>query len=243
MTDSSSAISESRVPLNRQRVLDAAVALADDEGLDALTMRRLAKRLGVEAMSLYYHIASKSVLLDGLADVVVAEINQEVAGIGESDPKEDWTTAMRIRILAARKVMMRHRWASRVLDTRTVMSPALLHYYDQLLEVLRAGGVSWDLAHHSLHALGSRALGFGSELFQPSSSHDKKASDEMLSRMADELPLMVGMLSELVDEDSEKTDWCDDQTEFEFGLDLLLEGIERRRQQQSQTTPQTGESP
>lgn len=244
MTHSTSAYSESRVPLTRQRVLDAAVALADDEGLDALTMRRLGERLGVEAMSLYYHVANKSAILDGVADMVLSEINQEVAEIGEPDLKEDWTTAMRIRILAARKVMLRHRWASRVLETQTTMTPALLRYHHQLLDVFRAGGVSWDLAHHSLHALGSRTLGLSSELFEPSSSQDEKASNEMLSRMADELPLLVEMLSEIVPEDSETTiGWCDDQTEFEFGLDLLLEGIERRRQQQPQTTPQAAESP
>ena len=237
MTHRTSAIPESRVPLNRQRVLDAAVAMADDEGLDALTMRRLAKRLGVEAMSLYYHVANKRALLDSIAEIVVSEINQEVAEIGEPDPTEDWTTAMRIRILAARKVMLRHRWVSRVLETKTTMSPALLHYHHQLLEVFKAGGVSWDLAHHSLHALGSRTLGFISEFYQPSSPQDEKASDEMLIRMADQLPLIVEMLSELVDEDSETTiGWCDDQTEFEFGLDLILEGIERRRQQQSTNT-------
>jgi hypothetical protein len=137
---------------------------------------------------------------------------------------------MRMRILAAREVMLRHRWAPKVLETRTTMNPALLHYYHSLLEILRAGGVSWDLAHHSMHALGSRALGFTQELFEPASDEEEDASDEMLAQMATEIPLMVEMLSEIMHDDPDTTiGWCDDQTEFEFGLDLLLDGIENQR--------------
>jgi AcrR family transcriptional regulator len=218
-----------RIPLSRERVLVAAVALADEEELDALTMRRLAERLGVEAMSLYYHVANKEALLDGVAEVIVSEINEAAAQVDDPDPEVDWKAAMRMRILAAREVMLRHRWAPEVLETRTTMNPALLHYYHSLLEIFRAGGVSWDLAHHSMHALGSRALGFTQELFEPAPD-EENASDEMLAQMAEEIPLMVEMLSEITHDDPDTTiGWCDDQTEFEFGLDLLLDGIENQR--------------
>ena len=219
-----------RIPLSRERVLAAAVELADEEGLDALTMRRLAERLGVEAMSLYYHVANKEALLDGVAEVIVSEINEATDRIDGPDPEVDWKTAMRMRILTAREVMLRHRWAPNVLETRTTMNAALLHYYHSLLEIFRAGGVSWDLAHHSMHALGSRALGFTQELFEPATDEEEDASDEMLAQMAEDLPLMVEMLSEIVHDDPDTTiGWCDDQTEFEFGLDLLLDGIESQR--------------
>ena len=230
MTTQTEPTAQPRTPLSRGRVLAAAVELADEEGLDALTMRRLAERLGVEAMSLYYHVVNKEALLDGVAEVIVSEINEAAAQVEGPDPEDDWKTAMRMRILAAREVMLRHRWAPKVLETRTTMNAALLHYYHSLLEILRAGGVSWDLAHHSMHALGSRALGFTQELFEPASEEEEEASDEMLAQMAEELPLMVEMLSEIVHDDPDTTiGWCDDQTEFEFGLDLLLDGIENQR--------------
>jgi AcrR family transcriptional regulator len=219
-----------RVPLSPERVLNAAVKLADEEGLESLTMRRLAEKLGVEAMSLYYHIANKEALLDGIAEVIVAEIIEAASRVEAPDPGDDWKTAMRMRILAAREVMLRHRWAPKVLETRTTMNASLLQYYHSLLEIFRAGGVSWDLAHHSMHALGSRALGFTQELFEPASDEEEEASDEMMAQMAEDLPLMVEMLSEIVHDDPDTTiGWCDDQTEFEFGLDLLLEGIENQR--------------
>jgi AcrR family transcriptional regulator len=210
-------------------VLIAAVELADEEGLEALTMRHLAERLGVEAMSLYYHVANKEALLDGIAEVVVAEINMAVAGHDGTSPEENWKTAMRERILIARQVMLRHRWAPTVLESRTSMNSQLLFYWHGLLEILRSGGVSYDLVHHSMHALGSRALGFTQELFEPATDEEEAASGEMLQEMASQIPLMVEMLSEIAHDDPETTiGWCDDQTEFEFGLDLILDGIENR---------------
>jgi AcrR family transcriptional regulator len=219
-----------RSPLNRERVLAAAVELADEEGIDSLTMRNLAERLGVEAMSLYYHVANKEALLDGISEVVVGEINDEVSALTGTEPEADWRAAMRERILGARQVMLRHRWAPGVIESRTSMNRELLTYWHGLLEIFRAGGVSYDLAHHAMHALGSRALGFTQELFEPVTDEEEAESGEMLTQMADEIPLMVEMLSEIVHDDPATTiGWCDDQTEFEFGLDLLLDGIESRR--------------
>jgi len=221
-----------RTPLNRERVLTAAVQLADDGGIEALTMRGLAESLDVEAMSLYYHVANKEALLDGVADMVVDEINEAVSALEPASGPEDWKKVLRGRILTARQVMLRHKWAPALLETRTSTGPAVLNYFNGLLEIFRAGGISYDLAHHSLHALGSRALGFTQELFDPApGSDDEEVSSETMEQMAAEVPLLIEMLSEIAHEGPETTiGWCDDQTEFEFGLDLLLDGIDRRRQ-------------
>ncbi|MFZ0013981.1 MAG: TetR/AcrR family transcriptional regulator C-terminal domain-containing protein [Acidimicrobiia bacterium] len=218
-----------RHPLSRDRVLSAAVELADGAGLGALTMRGLADTLDVEAMSLYYHVANKEALLDGVVEMVVEEINEAVSELPAATGPEDWKSVMRSRILAAREVMLRHKWAPAVLETRTTMSPAVLLYHHGLLEIFRAGGVSYDLAHHALHALGSRALGFTQELFDPApDSDDEEMNDEMLTEMASQVPLLIELLGEIAHEGPDTTiGWCDDQTEFEFGIDLLLDGIER----------------
>jgi AcrR family transcriptional regulator len=214
-----------RTPLSRERVLLAAVALADEHGLRALTMRRLAEELGAEAMSLYYHVAKKEDVLDGIVDAVAQEINDAVARV---DPAEGWKPAVRQRILTAREVFLRHRWAPELFETRSSTSTAVLRYYDALVGLMRDGGFSYDLIHHSLHALGSRALGFTQELFDPSESAD--AAPDSLAELAEQLPNLVGMLSEIAHDDPDSTlGWCDDQEEFEFGLDVILDGLERLR--------------
>lgn len=222
-----------RVRLSRGRVLRAAVEVADRGGLDALTMRGLADELGVEAMSLYHHVANKEAVLDGALEVVAGEILEAVDAVAAEAPapEEDWRAAMRARILAAREVLLGHPWAPRVLETRTAISPPIARYYDGLLGILRAGGFSYDLAHHALHALGSRAIGFTQELFEPD---DPDAGDAdataMLEQMADQVPHIVGMVAEVAHDDPDSTlGWCDDQFEFEFGLELILDGLEQRR--------------
>lgn len=226
----SEAKTEHRIPLSRDRVLRAAINIADEDGLDALTMRRLADDLGAEAMSLYYHVANKDDVLDGIVEVVVQGINDAVSGISLSSKGADWKAAMRSRILTAREIMLRHPWAPGVMQTRTNTSPAVLHYFDSLLGLMRSGGFSYDLAHHALHALGSRALGFAQELFDPSNGPNDEESTAMIENMADRLPHLVGMLTEVAHDDPDSTlGWCDDQTEFEFGLDLILDGLDRLR--------------
>ena len=110
------------------------------------------------------------------------------------------------------------------------MSPTLVRYFDTLLGIMIEGGFSYDLGHHAMHALGSRALGFNQELFQPDdASQAEEEADEMLAMMAEQLPYITGMMAAIVHDDPDTTlGWCDDQTEFEFGLDLLLDGLERR---------------
>lgn len=193
-------------------------------------MRNLADSLGVEAMSLYYHVENKSSLLDGVVDVIVEEVLGAIDQIEGASPDEDWMTALRQRILSAREVMLRHKWAPAVIEQRTTMSPNMVLYHEGILEIFRRGGFTYDLAHHALHALGSRALGFTQELFQPDDAADEQAGTEMLEQMAGNLPYLVEMLTEIAHDDPDSTlGWCDDQTEFEFGLELLLEGLEARR--------------
>ena len=219
-----------RLPLSRERVLRTAIAIADSSGIESLTMRRLAEELGAEAMSLYYYLASKDDLLDGIADAVVAEINEVVATIDAPSTGANWKTAVRRRILSARTVLLRHRWAPRVLETRTSTSPAVLLYYDGLLRLMRDGGFSYDLIHHALHALGSRALGFSQELFDPSAGTSDEETAAELEGMTDQIPHLVAMLMEVAHDDPDSTlGWCDDQTEFEFGLDLILDGLDQMR--------------
>lgn len=227
---------EPRLPLTRDRVLQAAVGVADGGGIESLTMRKLAQELGVEAMSLYYHVANKEAVLDGIVEVVMTEINHAVDEIAL--PDADWRDAMRRQILTARQVLLRHPWAPDVIESRTTMNLPILQYYESLLGILRRGGFSYDLVHHAMHALGSRSLGFTQELFEPDdvSGEDDDAAMDLLEQMADQVPYLVGMLSEITHDDPGSTlGWCDDQTEFEFGLDLILDGLERLRQADSPT--------
>ena len=219
--------SEPRTPLSRDRVLRAAVAIADADGIDAVTMRRIGDALGAEAMSLYYHVSNKAALLDGIVELVMTEINDVVDRIDL--PAAEWKAAMRRRILSAREIMLRHPWAPRLFETRTTMSPEVVRYHDRLVGLMHSGGFSYDLVHHALHALGSRALGFSQELFDPSAGAGAE-SDRMLVDLADQLPNLVGMLGEIAHDDPDsRLGWCDDQAEFEFALDLILDGLDRLR--------------
>ena len=225
-----------REPLTRERVLEAAVALADDEGLPGLTMRALAAVLGVEAMSLYHHVANKDALLDGVVEVVMGEVHA-AARTAEADapsPDVDWRGALRSRVLAAREVMLAHPWAPAVLESRTELSPPVIVWFDGIVGILRDGGLDWDLVHHSVHAIGSRALGFSQELFQPDAGTAPEGADAeaeaQLAAMAALVPNLAGMLAAVAHDDPDTTlGWCDDQEEFEFGIDVLLAGIEQRR--------------
>jgi AcrR family transcriptional regulator len=210
-------------------VLRAAINVADQGGTGSLTMRRVAEDLGAEAMSLYYHVTSKEDLLDGIADAIVTEINDAASTTGVP-PGASWKTAVRQRILTAREVLLRHPWAPQILETRTSTGLAVLLYYDGLLKLMRDGGFSYDLIHHALHALGSRALGFTQEMFDPSSGTSDGETAAALARMASQIPHLVAMFTEVAHDDPDTTlGWCDDQTEFEFGLDLILDGLDKIR--------------
>ena len=124
-----------RAPLNRDRVLRAAVALADGSGIDAISMRKLAQHLGVVPMALYKHVANKEELLDGMVEAVIGEIEPPAAGAG-------WRDAVRQRVLSARQVLLRHPWASRVIETRVNRTPAVLGYMDEMTGLFLDGGFS-----------------------------------------------------------------------------------------------------
>lgn len=222
-----------RSPLTRERVLRTAMDLADRDGLDALTMRALADELGVEAMSLYYHLPNKSAILDGVVEVAFEEIEREVGGLDAATAGADpstWTAALRERILGARRVLLRHPWVPVVMESRATFGPTMARYVDGIVGLMRAGGLSHDLIHHSLHALGSRMYGFVQEL-GPDDSSSTPTDPAEVEAMAALAPNLAAMLAEVAHDDPDSTlGWCDDQTEFEFGLDILLEGIERRRQ-------------
>ncbi len=204
--------------------------VADERGIESLTMRRLAESLGAEAMSLYYHVSNKEDLLDGIVDLIATEINDVVDRIDLPTKGTAWKGAARRRILSAREIFLQHPWAPRVFETRTTMSPALVRYHDRLVGLMRDGGFSHDLIHHALHVLGSRALGFTQELFDPGSGAGDEDATAAIAGMADQFPYLVGMLSEIAHDDPDSTlGWCDDQAEFEFALDLILDGLDRMR--------------
>ncbi|GAA5080860.1 TetR/AcrR family transcriptional regulator [Nocardia iowensis] len=212
---------KARTPLNKDRVLRAAIALADDAGIDSLSMRNLAQQLGVVPMALYKHVANKDELLDGVVDVLVAEIDPP-------DSDLDWKPAVRQRILAARRTLQRHPWASRVIESRPAPTPAVLAYLESIIRMFRAGGFSVDLTHHVMHALGSRIFGFTQELFDNSANPDPQAQAAALQHLSAEYP-HIAEIAVRADHDDQSIvgPGCDDQFEFEFALDLLLDGFER----------------
>jgi hypothetical protein len=133
-----------------------------------------------------------------------------------------WKTELRSRILISRSVMLRHPWAPAIVETRPSVGLAMARYVDAVIGIMHAGGLSYDLIHHGMHALGSRAYGFVQEM------GDSGGGGEDLEQMAAEIPNLVGMLMEVSHDDPSTTlGWCDDQFEFEFGLDLILDGLER----------------
>ena len=210
-----------RDPLNRDRVLRAAVALADGSGIDALSMRTLAQELHVVPMALYKHVANKDQLLDGMVDTVVREIDPP-------PPDTDWRTAVRQRILSARRTLLRHPWAARVIESRTAPTPVVLDYVNSLIGLFRSGGFSADLTHHAMHALGSRMWGFTRDLFPIAPPPDRRARAAMLRELATRYPYLVEIATSGRHGGGPAVGaGGDDQFEFEFALDLLLDGFER----------------
>ena len=215
MTDAA----EPRVRLNRDRVLRVAVALADSAGIESLTMRKLGVELGVEAMSLYNHVANKADLLDGMIDIVFAEIDLPTS-------ETDWRTAMRRRAVSARDVLSRHRWATGLMESRTTPGPATLRHHDTVLGILRGAGFSIELAAHVYSALDSHIYGFA--LQEPSLPFDNdedtaKVAQAIMSRFASgEFPHLTEIAVEYVMQPG-----YDYGNEFAFGLELILDGLER----------------
>ncbi len=221
MTVSSEIAQEPRVPLSRERVLGAAVDLADRIGIEALSMRKLGEAVGVEAMSLYNHVANKDDLLDGMVDLVFAEIGLPAAGT-------DWRPAMRQRAISARQVLSGHRWAIGLMESRTSPGPATLRHHDAVLGTLRRAGFSVELAAHAFSLLDSYIYGFAlQEASLPFDSAEETAevAEAILGRMQpEEYPHLTELALEHVLQPG-----YDYGHEYEFGLDLILDGLERAR--------------
>jgi AcrR family transcriptional regulator len=173
-----SAEARRRARLTKQRVLRAAVAVADNAGMESLSMRKLADELGVVPMALYKHVSNKEELLDGMVDVVIGEIDALITD-------REWKTAVRQRILSARRVLLRHPWASRVIESRTNPTPVVLEYMDSMMGMFRAGGFSVDQTHHVMHTLGSRLFGFAQEVFNDSQDVDPEVLAVLVRKMSE----------------------------------------------------------
>jgi AcrR family transcriptional regulator len=212
---------EPRIPLSRDRVLRAAVAFADESGVGSLSMRKLGEALGVEAMSLYNHVANKDELLDGMVDLVFSEIDLPSGGV-------DWKTAMRDRAVSARQALSRHPWAIALMQSRTSPGPATLRHHDAVIGSLRKAGFSIEMAAHAFSALDSYIYGFAlQEASLPFNTTEETAEvAEMIMNQfpADEYPHLTELTTEHVLQPG-----YDYGNEFEFGLDVILDGLERLR--------------
>lgn len=200
-------------------MLRAAISLADAGGIDSLSMRKLGQELGVEAMSLYNHVANKDDIVDGIVDLVASEIEPPSGGA-------DWKTALRQCAIAGHEAFLRHRWAAGLWMSRGGVSPTRLGYGESVLRTLREAGFSEDLTYHAFHTLQSHVLGFTlQELNFPFEREDLKqmAATFLQELPVDEYPYLAEHIRQHVEPSEEH------QNTFEFGLDLILDGLERLR--------------
>jgi AcrR family transcriptional regulator len=211
---------EQRSPVTRERVLDAAFALADEAGLDAVSMRRIGKALGVEGMALYNHVADKDDILDGIVERVLTEIP-----LPSTDT--DWREAMRARAEAARSVFLRHPWAVGLLEARAAnSSTARLQYFDRVLGCLRAAGFDATLAMRAFSTLDSYVYGaILQEVTLPFDTPDslEAIGDDLLAQMGSAYPHLTEATLRAMEDGWSHAD------QFRFGLDLVLEALEQRR--------------
>lgn len=207
-----------RVRLSRDRVLRVAVQIADKNGIESLTMRNLAQRLGVEAMTLYHYVANKDDILKDIVDLVVSEIEVPSEGGG-------WRAALRRSAISAHQVLLRHPWACSLMMSPARIGPARLRYMESLLGRLREAGFSAEMTHHAYHALDSHILGFTMwEVGYSTGIKELPDSGATLRRQMslDEYPYLVEHMGQ-----HGKPSRGDG--EFGFGLDLILNGLEKIR--------------
>ena len=213
---------ERRLPLSRERVLRAGVSFADKNGIGLLSMRKLGQAVGVEAMSLYNHVANKDELLDGMVDLVFAEIELPAPGA-------EWKTAMRQRAVSARKALARHPWAIALMSTRTSPGPATLRHHDAVIGSLRAAGLSVALTAHAFSALDCYLYGFALQEATLTLGDTEEEAAQIAQIMMEQFPAEeYPHLSELTVEHILQPGY-DHGNEFEFGLKLVLDGLERAR--------------
>ncbi|HZO67882.1 MAG TPA: TetR/AcrR family transcriptional regulator C-terminal domain-containing protein [Kribbellaceae bacterium] len=204
-----------RAPLSRERVLRTAIELADQGGLGSLTMRKLGQRLGVEAMSLYNHVANKDDILDGIVDLVVGDIDVPPAGT-------HWKAAMRQRSISAHQVLLAHPWAAMLVMSRFNIGPGMTRYLDATLGRLREGGFSIEEALDAWHTLDSHLYGFTlQELNLPFGVEEtQNVSASVLGQIpAEQYPYVFEVITRIMQTGRDE--------DFEFGLDLVLDGLER----------------
>ncbi len=206
-----------RTPLSRERVLETAVGLADAGGIAALTMRKLAAELGVEAMSLYHHVTNKDEILDGIVDAIAAEID-----LTEAD---SWKATTRRRAVSAKETILRHPWASMLWVSRLTLGPARMRYMDVALRTFRDGGLDEALTHHAYHVVENHIIGYAMQ--QISFAADMSDLDELGKQFlaelpADDYPDLALHVRQHIEEPPPEA-----ESEFDFGLRLILDGIER----------------
>ena len=185
-----------------------------------MTMRRLGQELGVEAMSLYHHVANKDDVVQGVVDLLVGGIDAPAAAA-------DWMAAIRDRAMAARAYFRRHPWATRLITSRQGVSPPMLRYLDWVVGVLRDGGFSPELVHSAMHLAGTRLLGFNEEAFSEAIRPDEAKRLHALLGTG-EYPAMAQAMTGMRH---------DDDREFAFGLDIILDGLERVRDTTTRRVP------
>ena len=220
MAKKKDSIKEPRTPLSKERVFLTAVQIADEGGLTAVTMRKIAKKLGVEAMSLYHHAANKDEILDGMVNVIFSEIDF-------ASSETSWKTKMRKHAVSAREMLMRHTWALSLIDSWTRPGSTMLKHGELVIESLREAGFSIAIATHILFTLDSYIYGFvlqGQNLPFDSPEELAELATTLQRIPDDEYPYTTEMI----------VDWAQDPgfsfaNEFEFGLDLILDGFERIR--------------
>jgi AcrR family transcriptional regulator len=210
-----------RTPLNRERVLRAAIALADERGAHELTMRKLAQELGVEAMSLYNHVANKDDLLDGMVDIVFSEIEAP-------SPGGDWKAELRKRAISTREALNRHRWAIGEMEGRTNHGPNNLRLHDAALGCLRAAGFSVEMTVHAYSVQDAYIYGFVLQQSDMSAETPEDFAAEAQRQMRDyaaalaDYPHLVEVVGGHVAESG-----YDYEAEFLFGLDVVLDRLEQ----------------
>lgn len=217
-----------RVPLTRDRVLHAAIALVDEGGIESLSMRKLGQALGVEAMSLYNHVANKDDLLRGIVDIVLGEFDLPPA-------EADWETAIRTCAISAHQALVRHPWACNLIMCGVGIRPARLRYMEFLMRRLREAGFAAEETYHAYHALDSHILGFTLWQLGHTGAGDTRriSTKEEFANLAatfrrqlplDDYPYLTEHIDQHVTHFDDKG-----ETEFEFGLRLILDGLKRIR--------------
>ena len=208
-----------RPALSRERVISASIRMADEGGINGISMRRLADQLGVRAMSLYHYFVNKDQLRAGMLAAVFAEMERPAH-------TADWRADLRRASISAKEVLLRHRWAARLLGEPMAPSRAQLEWMDGILGRLREAGFSPNMVHHAYHALDSHIVGFVLwvlPFLELDDAVPNLASDVISELHGGDLPHFVEHVGEHL------ADRPDDIDEFEFGLDLLLDGLERKR--------------